>query len=139
MYTHIMYIYSYQYMYTDMYLIYIHILIPIQVHRYVSNICTYTHSNTSTQICIQYMYLYSYQYKYTDMYPIYVHVIMESCTFFRYGLKMFITEYVVYSQSKFHSHIPNEALRVRKYFILIGHAMSCDYYIISGVMSSFCF
>ena len=70
------------------------------------------------------------------MYPIYVHVLMESCTFFRYELKMAVTDsvFVIYSQAKVHPHIPQKALRVRKYFILIGHVMSYDYYIIRGAM-----
>ena len=87
---------------------YVHILIPIQVHRY--------------------------------LYPMYVHVLMESCTVLRYKLKMAVTDsvFVIYLQTKCHSYIPHKALRVRKYFILIGHAMSCDYYITRGAMWSFC-
>ena len=69
MYTYIKHIYSYQYKYTDMHPIYVHILIPIQIHRYLSNICTCTNG------------------------------ILH---FFRYGVKMFITDFVVYSQGKFH-------------------------------------
>ena len=65
---------------------------------------------------------------------------MESCTVLRYKLKMAITDsvFVIYLQTKCHSYIPHKALRVRKYFILIGHAMSCDYYITRGAMWSFC-
>ena len=61
---------------------------------------------------------------------------MKSCTVLRYELKMSVTDsvFVIYSQTKIHSHIPHKTLRVRKYFILIGHAMSCDYYIIRGAM-----
>ena len=61
---------------------------------------------------------------------------MESCTDFRYELKMAVTDsvFVIYSQAKVNPHIPQKALRVRKYFILIGRIMSCDYYIIRGAM-----
>ena len=61
---------------------------------------------------------------------------MESCTVFRYELKIAVTDsvFVIYSQTKVHSHIPQKALRVRKYFILLDHIMSCDYYIIRGAM-----
>ena len=73
---------------------------------------------------------------YTDVYPIYLHVLMESCTLLRYELKMSVTDLVlvIYSQTKTHSYIPHKALRIRKYFILIGHAMSCDHYIVRGAM-----
>ena len=59
---------------------------------------------------------------------------MESCTVFRYELKMSVTEsvFVIYPQAKVYTHISQKALRVRKYFILIGHIMSYDYYIIRG-------
>ena len=62
----------------------------------------------------------------TYMYPIYTHLLMESCTVFRYELKMAVTDsvFVIYSQAKVYPHIPQKALRVRKYFILIGHIMS---------------
>ena len=81
------------------------------------------------------MYMYTYPIRVHNIYPIYVHVLME-CYCFRYELKMAVTDsvFVVYSQTKAHSHIPHKALRVRKYFILIGHIMSCDYYIIRGAM-----
>ena len=61
---------------------------------------------------------------------------MESCTVFRYQLKMAITDsvFVICSQTKVDHHIPQKALRVRKYFILIGHIMSNDYYIIRDAM-----
>ena len=82
----------------------VHVHILIQVHRYV--------------------------------YPIYVNVLMESCTVFRYELKMAVTDsvFVIYLQAKVYPHIPQKALRVSKYFYLIGQIMSCDYYIIRDAM-----
>ena len=64
----------------------------------------------------------------------YIHLLKESCTVFRYELKMAVTDsvFVIYPQTKVHPHVPYKALRVRTYFILIGHIISCDYYIIRG-------
>ena len=42
--------------------------------------------------------------------------------------------FVIYSQDKVHPRVPHKALRVRKYFVLVGHVMSYDYYIIRGAM-----
>ena len=82
----------------------VHVHIPIKVHIYV--------------------------------YPIYVYALKKSCTVFRYELKMAVTDsvFVIYLQTKVDHHIPQKALRVSKYFNLIGHMMSCDYYIIRGAM-----
>ena len=42
--------------------------------------------------------------------------------------------FVMYSQAKVNPRVPHKALRVRKYFVLVGHVMSYDYYIIRGAM-----
>ena len=85
-----------------------------------------------------------YEYMYTHIIHRYVSnictCINESCTVLRHELNIAVTDsiFVIYLQTKPHSYIPHKALRVRKYFILIGHTMRCDYYITRVAMWSFC-